>query len=88
MPAAPRSPQASAGAASRATRRWRHQLGTIAKMPKAQPSANAARTMMTIGARHSWSKNQCTLASCWLFSAKAKRAKKTATRTSQTTRRI
>jgi len=37
----------------RAIRRWRHQLGTIAKMPKAQPRPNAARTMKTIGARHS-----------------------------------
>ena len=37
----------------RAMRRCRHQLGTIAKMPNAQPRPNAARTMKTIGARHS-----------------------------------
>ena len=34
----------------RERRRWRHQLGTIAKMPKAQPRPKAASTMSTIGA--------------------------------------
>ncbi len=37
----------------RAMRRCRHQLGTIAKMPNAQPMPKAARTMKTIGACHS-----------------------------------
>src|SRR5436190_8295246 len=51
-------------------------------MPKA-PS-----TMKTIGARHSVPKNQRTPASCWLFSANAKRVKKMKARKSQTKIRI
>src|SRR5690348_5970783 len=65
-------------------RRCRHQLGTIAKMPNAQPRPNAARTTKTIGARHSAPKNQRTCASCWLLRANANRVMKTAKRTSQT----
>jgi hypothetical protein len=30
----------------------------MAKMPKAQPSPKAARTISTIGARQAWLKNQ------------------------------
>src|SRR5881409_2415219 len=60
----------------------------MASTPIAQPTANAMSTMMTIGACHSCPKTQRTVASCWLFNAKANSAKKMKARKSQTTRRM
>jgi len=62
--------------ARRAALRCFHQRGTITSMPARSPKANAASTTSTSGARHSMPKKKCTVASCWLFSAKANRVKK------------
>ena len=53
---------AAGGACRSATRRWRHQLGSMASTPRAQPAAKATSTTITIGVRHSTPKNQCTTA--------------------------
>src|SRR5450830_525669 len=46
--------------------------------PAITPSVNAASTTNTSGARHWVPKKKWTVASCWLFSAKANRVKKMA----------
>src|SRR5512145_707988 len=55
-----------------------HQRGTMPSAPIARPPANAASTTRTSGAVHDVPKKKCTVASCWLFSAKANRVKKMA----------
>lgn len=65
-------------AARRAALRCLHQRGTIPSAPTAKPNPKAARTTNTWGARHCVPKKKCTVASCWLFSAKAKSVKKRA----------
>jgi len=67
-----------AGAVAAAGRRRDHQPGSMPSTPTTRPSANAASTIRVIGARHWWPNIRWTAASCWLFSAKANRAKKTA----------
>ena len=54
----------AAGESRSASRRWRHQAGTMASTPRAQPAANTTSTTITIGACHSTPKNQRTLAGC------------------------
>src|SRR5829696_4981444 len=46
--------------------------------PMPTPSANAASTTSTRGARHCVPKKKCTVTSCWLFSSNANRVKKMA----------
>ena len=44
----------------------------------ATPAVKAVNTTSTSGVRHCVPKKKCTVASCWLFSAKANRVKKMA----------
>jgi hypothetical protein len=60
----------------------------MAITPTPQPAANASKTMITIGACHCTPKNQWMVAACWLFSAKAKSAKKMKPRRSQVKARM
>ncbi|KRC16531.1 hypothetical protein ASE28_06110 [Acidovorax sp. Root219] len=62
----------------RATLRCFHQRGTMPSTPTMRPAEKAVSTTSTSGARHCVPKKKCTVASCWLFSAKAKRVKKMA----------
>src|SRR5688500_4789622 len=64
--------------ARRANARCFNQRGTMPRAPMTRPSAKAARTTSTSGARHCVPKKKCTVTSCWLFSANANRVKKMA----------
>src|ERR1700744_3113918 len=55
-----------------------HQPGSMPSAPTTMPPAKAASTTRTSGARQEAPKKKLTVASCWLFSAKAKRVKKMA----------
>src|SRR6218665_2057692 len=58
--------------------RFFHQRGTMPSTPAIRPRPKADSTTRTRGARHCVPKKKCTVTSCWLFSAKAKRVKKMA----------
>jgi len=79
---------AGSGGCFFATRRWRHQLGTMASAPKAQPAAKVTSTTITMRACHSTPKNQRTVVTCWLFSAKANKVKKISALKAQTRTRM
>jgi hypothetical protein len=70
------------GGASRgppaAARRCCHHRGTMPRIPNEEPQQKRVSTTSTKGAVHWVPKKKCTVASCWLFSANAKRVKKMA----------
>ena len=59
-------------------RRFFHQRGIMTSTPSAIPAEKAASTTNTSGACQTVPKKKYTDTTCWLFSAKAKRVKKTA----------
>src|SRR5256885_50345 len=62
----------------RAALRCLSQRGTMPRTPTIRPRAKAASTTSTSGAVQEVPKKKCTVASCWLFRAKANSVKKMA----------